>query len=43
MKYERKDREQCKGKSPEQGLTRAEDLTAELPEGRESPILDQTK
>ena len=32
-----------KGKSPKQGLTRCENLTTELPEGRESPYhrLDQ--
>ena len=26
-----------RGKSPEQGLTNAKDLTIEVPEGRESP------
>ena len=30
-------------KSPKQGLTSAEDLPIELPEGRESPTIDHTK
>ena len=43
MKYGRKEREHYKGKSLKQSLTSAEDLTIELPVGRESPYhrLDQ--
>ena len=33
MKYGRKDRGHYKEKSPKQDLTRAKDLTIELPEG----------
>ena len=29
-----------KKKNPKQGLTRAEDLTVELPEGRDPPTID---
>ena len=36
MKYGRKERGQ--GKSPNQGLTNANDLPTELLEGRESPL-----
>ena len=38
----RKERWHYKGKSPKQGITRAKDLTIELPEGRDYPyhILD---
>ena len=32
-----------KRKSPKQGTTRAEDITIILPEGHDSPTIDQTK
>ena len=37
MKYERKERGHYNGKSSKQGLSSANDLPIELPEGRESP------
>ena len=37
MKNERKERGHYKGECPKQGLTSADDITIELPEGRESP------